>query len=229
MSECEQDRTSSSTGEPRRQRACLRFCPPQGLHDACAFLCTYLQPPGASVHMLCNMHVCNTRAHQAPVVQASRLMAFTSTRLRASRGASPQSACSMLQSPKDGGMCPHCHSQEPACWPQVKPRYRLTCAASQSATDAGVVECDAALGGVLGEPRARLSSMEQRLAALLAPAPPHVLQYTVWCVPHVCASARARVCVCVCVCVPHALRLVVHAESLVWLMRSAIPFVSGPQ
>lgn len=73
------------------------------------------------------------------------------------------------------------------------------CGASQSATDAGMVECDAALGGVLGELRVRLSSMERRLAALLTPAPPHVLQYTIRCVPHVCMSAcaRARVCMCV--------------------------------
>ncbi len=49
----------------------------------------------------------------------------------------------------------------------------------QSLTDPGMVDCDARLGAVLGEPRVPLASMEQRLAPLLAPAPPHVLHYTV--------------------------------------------------
>jgi len=51
----------------------------------------------------------------------------------------------------------------------------------QSLTDPGMVDCDARLGAVLGEPHVPLASMEQRLAHLLAPAPPHVLHYTVRC------------------------------------------------
>ena len=61
---------------------------------------------------------------------------------------------------------------------------RLTKALSrmqQSHADPSIVECDAALAGVLGEPRVKLSSLEQRLAPLLAPAPPHMLQYTIRC------------------------------------------------
>ena len=55
----------------------------------------------------------------------------------------------------------------------------------QSAADPSVVDCDAALAAVLGEPRVKLSSLEQRLAPLLAPAPPHMLQYTVRCAAQV--------------------------------------------